>query len=114
MQYNANAQFAVQNDAHPNNLGTQGLVSIEQAGNDEAAAKRAHDGNRRFEVSTNMDNEDEVRQMEHFFQGYYSGAKKHGDAFHNVARHIHESNFFRDGFGVPKWFLENRDSISIK
>ena len=57
-----------------------------------------------------MDNEDEVRQMENFFQGYYSGAKKtRRKPFHNVARHIYESNFFRDGFEVPKWFLENRD-----
>ena len=37
VEYNANAQFGVQNDAHPNSLGTQGLVSIKQAGNNEEA-----------------------------------------------------------------------------
>ena len=110
-KYNAAVQEWVQNDAHPNQLDMQGLVSTEQAGSDHTAAKRAHDGNAGYERSTNREDEGELQEMKEYFTSYYTEASKFGDALHDVASDIEESNYFRDGFEVPAWFLNNRDSI---
>lgn len=81
-EYSAQAQFGVQNDANPNSLDSQGLVSTEQAGQDEVAAARAHEGNRRYEASAS--NDKERVEADQFISAFYTEAAKHGTAFRHV------------------------------
>ena len=81
-KYNAVARFSVPNDANPKELDTQRLVSAEQAGKDENAAKQAAHGNARYERSANSK---EKKQVAEYFKSYYKEAAKGGSAFKELS-----------------------------
>lgn len=98
-KYNASAQFSVQNEANPNSLDTQGLVSTEQAGNDGEAARKARRGNGDYASSADQDNTYEINEMIEYFRTYYSQVRQYGDEFLSVEP-------VRNKSWWPQWFIE--------
>ena len=58
------------------------LVSTQQANEDEVAAARAHEGNRRYENSASKN--EERAEAEEFIRAFYDEAARHGTAFRSV------------------------------